>query len=89
MQKCLKPRGACGIEPETFQEGVSFYHVLRPLDTKCDWLACSVVHHRLGRTGSLVGTNQQTGQLPRGYQAHCNQTITCIRSRSGHHGWIR
>ena len=42
MQLCSKPRGARGIEPETFRrrgqllsQGVSFYHVLRPLDILC------------------------------------------------------
>ena len=39
VQLCLKPRGARGIKPETFQEGVSFYLVLRPLDhVLCHWL---------------------------------------------------
>ena len=32
VQLCSEPRGSRGIEPETFQEGVIVYLVLRPLD---------------------------------------------------------
>ena len=74
MQLCSKPRGARGIEPETFRRRVSFYLVLRPLDIGG---ICIVWHAYGGRKDSITEsatTDNHTSGLEQSATAGCDAT---------------